>query len=62
MELEEHENAMEKFKKSMANFANMLAVDWLCQEVALKENLVKSGTVLKKRLEATIRPRGMIVV
>ena len=72
VELEEDENAVEKFKKGMANIANMLALDRLRQEVALKEKLAKSGRVLKKRFTvglisaspdpgATVRPLGMSV-
>ena len=62
VELEEDENTVEKFKKSIANFASVLVVDWLRQEVTLKKKLVKSGKVVKKRLGATVRPLGMIVV
>ena len=49
VELEEDKTTVEKFKKGMANIANVLALDWLRQEVSLKENLGKSGKVLKKR-------------
>ena len=72
VELEEDENAVEKFKKGMANIANVLALDRLRQEVALKEKLAKSGKVLKKRFTvglvsespdpgATVRYLGMSV-
>ena len=50
VELEDDENAVEKFMKGMANIANVLALDWLHQEVLLKEKLAKSEKVLKKRL------------
>ena len=41
VELKEDENAVEKFKKGMANITNVLASYRLHQEVSLKETLAK---------------------
>ncbi|XP_019849545.1 PREDICTED: kinesin-like protein KIF13B [Amphimedon queenslandica] len=49
VELEEDENAVDKFKTGMAAIANVLALDRLKQEVSLKEKLANSGRALKKR-------------
>jgi len=49
VELDEDENAVEKFKMAMASISNILALDRLKQEVALKEKLASTGRTLKKR-------------
>ena len=49
MELEEDENAVEKFKEGIANIVNVLALHRLRQQVSLKEKVSKLGKVLEKR-------------